>query len=45
MLISPVEFFRQLPKKICVECGEPMEEQAESYVIECERCLAKKDEY
>lgn len=44
MLISPVEFFRALPKKVCPECGEPMEEQAESYMMECEHCLAKKEE-
>ncbi|RCK13080.1 YhfH family protein [Bacillus licheniformis] len=33
-----------LPKKTCPECGEKMEEQAESYFMECERCLAKKGE-
>lgn len=42
--MSPVEFFRSLPNKICLECGEPMEEQAESYMMECEHCLAQKDE-
>ncbi|WP_147534847.1 protein YhfH [Bacillus marasmi] len=45
MLIqSPVEFFRQLPKKVCPECGDYMVEQAESYIQECDRCLAKKEE-
>lgn len=44
MLMNPVEFFRQLPKKVCPECGEPIEEQAESYLNECDRCLSKKDE-
>lgn len=43
-MMNPVEFFRQLPKKVCLECGEPIEEQAESYLSECERCLAKKEE-
>jgi ArsR family metal-binding transcriptional regulator len=43
-MISPVEFFRNIPKKVCSECGEQMEEQAESYLFECERCLAKKEE-
>ena len=43
-LMSPVEFFRNLPKKVCPECGQQMEEQAESYMSECERCLAKKEE-
>ncbi|GHH98381.1 protein YhfH [Neobacillus kokaensis] len=44
MLMSPVEFFRTLPKKECPECGEHMEEQAESYMMECDRCLSKKGE-
>jgi hypothetical protein len=44
MLMSPVEFFRNVPKKECPECGQHMEEQAESYLMECDRCLAKKEE-
>lgn len=44
MLQSPVEFFRALPKKVCPECGETMNEQAESYLMECDRCLSKKTE-
>jgi hypothetical protein len=44
MLMSPVEFFRTLPKKECPQCGQHMEEQAESYLMECDRCLANKDE-
>lgn len=43
-MMSPVEFFKQLPKKVCPECGQHVEEQAESYLMECERCLAKKVE-
>jgi ArsR family metal-binding transcriptional regulator len=42
LIKNPVEFYRNLPKKECAECGEHMEEQAESYLLECERCLAKK---
>ncbi|MBT2757066.1 protein YhfH [Mesobacillus foraminis] len=44
MLMSPLEFFRSLPKKVCPECGEGVEEQAESYLMECDRCLSKKEE-
>lgn len=44
MIKSPVEFFRNLPKKECPECGQSMFEQAESYMIECDRCLSKKEE-
>ncbi|WP_110926574.1 protein YhfH [Bacillus massiliglaciei] len=42
---NPMEFFRTLPAKQCAECGQHMEEQAESYSMECERCLSKRDEY
>ncbi|MCM3601576.1 YhfH family protein [Robertmurraya korlensis] len=44
MLMSPVEFFRTLPKKVCPECGQHVHEQAESYIQECDRCLSKKME-
>ncbi|WP_239094121.1 protein YhfH [Bacillus sp. B15-48] len=30
--------------KICSECGEKIEEQQTSYFLECERCLAKKQD-
>ncbi|MGE6259654.1 protein YhfH [Heyndrickxia sporothermodurans] len=45
MLQNPVEFFLSLSKKkICPECGEYIDEQAESYILECDRCLANKAE-
>ncbi|WP_075981686.1 protein YhfH [Bacillus massilinigeriensis] len=44
MIQSPVEFFRTLPKKVCPECGQQIEEQAESYLLECDHCLSKKSE-
>ncbi len=44
MLQSSVEFFRSLPKKVCAECGQVMEEQAESYMMECDHCLRLKEE-
>jgi NADH pyrophosphatase NudC (nudix superfamily) len=44
MIKSPVEFFRTVSKKVCPECGQEMEEQAESYLMECDRCLSKKEE-
>lgn len=43
-LQSPVEFYKNLPKKVCPECGQVMTEQAESYLMECDRCLSKKEE-
>jgi hypothetical protein len=42
MLQNPVEFFKNLPKKKCPDCGEVIEEQAESYFLECDYCLSKK---
>ncbi|PLR98771.1 protein YhfH [Bacillus sp. T33-2] len=44
MMMSPVEFFRRLPNKECPQCGERIHEQAESYLMECDRCLSKKEE-
>jgi len=44
LLQNPVEFFRELPKKICAECGQIIVEQAESYLMECDRCLSKRVE-
>ncbi|PLT33596.1 protein YhfH [Bacillus sp. V5-8f] len=43
-MMSPVEFFRKLPPKQCTECGDHIMEQAESYLMECDRCLSKKHE-
>lgn len=42
--IKPMEFFRNLPPKQCPECGSHISEQAESYLMECDRCLSKRDE-
>ena len=39
-----VEFFKSIPDKHCSECGTPVFEQAESYLMECDHCLSKKDE-
>ncbi|MBK5460830.1 MULTISPECIES: protein YhfH [unclassified Peribacillus] len=42
---NPLEFFRTLPPKQCPKCGDQITEQAESYLMECDHCLSKKDEY
>ncbi|MFB5661635.1 protein YhfH [Alteribacillus sp. HJP-4] len=34
-----MEFFRNLPQKQCSDCGEIMEEQHESYMNQCDKCL------
>lgn len=41
---NPMEFFRNLPSKQCPECGDMVHEQAESYLMECDRCLVKKED-
>ena len=34
-----VEFFRNLPQKQCMECGEPIKEQHECYGNKCDGCM------
>ncbi|GEL05304.1 YhfH family protein [Rummeliibacillus sp. G93] len=38
MLENVVEFFKNLPDKHCVECGEKIDEQSECYANTCEHC-------
>jgi len=33
------EFFRNLPRKKCIECGKEIEEQHECYGNKCNHCL------
>ena len=42
MLQSSTEFFKNLPKKECPECGQIVEEQHESYIMECDHCLRQE---
>ncbi|WP_318508912.1 protein YhfH [Bacillus sp. T3] len=42
---NPVENFRQGSTKVCPECGSHMNEQEQSYIQECDRCLSKKEEF
>jgi predicted Zn-ribbon and HTH transcriptional regulator len=37
-------FYKHLPPKICTDCGYEIEEQHESYMTKCERCLSKERE-
>ncbi|MCM3602307.1 YhfH family protein [Robertmurraya korlensis] len=39
MFESIVEFFRNLPPKECVQCGNKIEEQHECYGNKCEHCM------
>ena len=38
MLENVVEFFKNLPDKICASCGDKIEEQSECYSNNCEKC-------
>jgi reverse gyrase len=39
-----IEFYKNIPPKICVNCGSAMIEQCESYMEKCEHCLSKEIE-
>ncbi|WP_153732427.1 protein YhfH [Sporosarcina obsidiansis] len=41
MVESIVEFFRNLPAKVCVSCGKEIEEQHECYSNHCDHCNIK----
>ncbi|WP_082818786.1 protein YhfH [Bhargavaea cecembensis] len=41
MMESIVEFFKNLPPKMCAECGEKIEEQHECYSNKCDNCNCK----
>ena len=38
MLVNIIEFFKNLPAKTCVTCGEVIEEQHECYGNKCDKC-------
>ncbi|MGE7122092.1 protein YhfH [Peribacillus sp. NPDC046944] len=40
-----IEFFNSIPVKYCPECGDHIVEHAESYLMECDRCLSKSEDY
>lgn len=38
MLVNVLEFFRNLPAKVCHKCGKEMVEQHDCYTNTCEEC-------
>lgn len=38
MIENVVEFFKNLPPKMCASCGEQIEEQHECYSNKCDKC-------
>jgi hypothetical protein len=43
MLENVTEFFKNLPPKLCSDCGEIVEEQHECYGDKCDKCLGVTD--
>ncbi|MDZ5470225.1 protein YhfH [Bacillus sp. 31A1R] len=43
MIQSIVEFFKNLPPKECVKCGNKIEEQHECYGNQCDSCMGVTD--
>lgn len=43
-MVPVAVFYRNIQKKVCVCCGHEFEEQHESYLYECERCMNDRDE-
>lgn len=41
MIENVVEYFRNLPAKQCVTCGEKMEEMHECYQDQCDTCSSQ----
>ena len=38
--LEPVgKFYRNIPNKVCIHCGEEFIEQYESYSMQCHRCI------
>lgn len=38
MLVNIIEFFKNLPAKSCVACGDEISEQHECYTNKCDKC-------
>lgn len=38
MLINVIEFFKNLPAKMCITCGDEISEQHDCYNNECDKC-------
>ncbi|WP_342513021.1 protein YhfH [Sporosarcina sp. FSL K6-1522] len=38
MLENVIEFFKNLPDKVCITCGKKIEEQHECYGNKCDAC-------
>lgn len=40
MLINVIEFFKNLPAKMCATCSEEITEQHDCYSNKCDKCNA-----
>lgn len=34
-----IDFFKNLPVKVCAHCGRKLDEQADCYTNECDHCV------
>lgn len=41
---NSIELFKNPSVNLCPECGEMLEVHTEVYLMECDRCLSKRDE-
>jgi hypothetical protein len=41
---SQSELFKNHSSKQCPECGETLIDYSESYLMECDRCLSKRED-
>lgn len=44
MAQNKLEVVQETAKIQCAECGQWMKNEVETYLMECDRCLAKRDE-
>ena len=42
--MEDLSFYRKIEDKVCGECGNQMDEQCESYLMICEKCLRNQEE-
>ena len=43
MLVNVIEFFKNLPAKICANCKEEFSEQHDCYTNKCNKCNVYKE--
>jgi Zn finger protein HypA/HybF involved in hydrogenase expression len=39
--LEPLEFYRNIPRKSCIHCGQEYNDQYECYTMVCPQCITK----